>query len=153
VVPLPEDEVLEGSEDGGVRTCVRSRNLHPHTRYSLSRSLSDLTDSQLVSRSIAPSSSLLAAYFTGLLCTSPTLSSEGRTTSAILIGLGDEGVDSPNSTVLIYGQLQSPSTNKGVTQSASTLRLLVGRRKPAPAPPSAKKVRPGEPLPRGESLV
>ncbi|GFZ43255.1 hypothetical protein JCM24511_00974 [Saitozyma sp. JCM 24511] len=118
VVPLPEDEVLEGSEDGGVRM------------------------------SIAPSSPLLAAYFTGLLCTSPTLSSDGRTTCAILIGLGDEGVDSPNSTILIYGQLQSSSTTNGETQSPGTLRLLVGRRKPAPAPPSAKKIRPGEPLPR-----
>ena len=44
------------------------------------------------SRSISPDAPLLAAYFTSLLCRNPVLSSQGRTLSAVLIGLGDEGV-------------------------------------------------------------
>jgi hypothetical protein len=35
----------------------------------------------------------------------------------------------------------------------NTLRLLVGRRRSAPAAPSMNKVRPGEPLPRGKLYV
>jgi hypothetical protein len=44
------------------------------------------------SRSISPKSPLLAAYFTGLLCRNPTLSPQGRTLTAVVIGLGDEDV-------------------------------------------------------------
>jgi hypothetical protein len=45
---------------------------------------------RLTARSIAPNAPLLAAYFTGLLCRHPKLSSQGRTLSAIAIGLGDD---------------------------------------------------------------
>lgn len=43
-------------------------------------------------RSISTKSPLLAAYFTGLLCRNPTLSPQGRTLTAVVIGLGDEDV-------------------------------------------------------------
>jgi len=43
-------------------------------------------------RSISPHAPLLAAYFTSLLCRHGSLSAQGRTLSAVLIGLGDEGV-------------------------------------------------------------
>ncbi|OCF32903.1 hypothetical protein I316_05540 [Kwoniella heveanensis BCC8398] len=85
-----------------------------------------------VQMSIAPEAALLGAYFTGLLCRSEKLTKRGRTTSGITIGLGDEDVGEP----------------VGTADEQGVLRLCVGRRKPAPQPPSAKKVRPGEPLPR-----
>ncbi|WWD18103.1 hypothetical protein CI109_102551 [Kwoniella shandongensis] len=125
LVDLPSDEVLEGAgAEGG----------------------SD--DSGGVQMSIAPGAPLLAAYFTGLLCRNEKLSPTGRTLSAIVIGLGDEGVDpNPNSSILVYGQRQDIDSSTG-EGGQPTLRLCVGRRKPPPPPPAAKKVRPGEPLPR-----
>lgn len=84
------------------------------------------------------SSPLLEAFFAGILCRDPRLSSTGRTRSAVVIGLGDEDVDAAS--VLIYGQRVPDS---------STLKLCVGRKRPTPAP-AETKVRPGEPLPRGE---
>ncbi|ADV21225.1 hypothetical protein I305_00717 [Cryptococcus gattii E566] len=67
LVPLPEDELLEGEgeEDGtgGVQVAI------------------------------APEAYLLVAYFTGLLCREGKLSSSGRTLCAVVIGLGDEEVD------------------------------------------------------------
>nr|XP_019050576.1 hypothetical protein I302_01013 [Kwoniella bestiolae CBS 10118]OCF29506.1 hypothetical protein I302_01013 [Kwoniella bestiolae CBS 10118] len=96
--------------------------------------------------SISPQATLLAAYFTGLLCRSEKLNENGRTLNAIMIGLGDEGIDSSNnSTILVYGQKQESIENG---DSPGILKLCVGRRKPPPPPPSEKKVRPGEPLPR-----
>lgn len=89
-------------------------------------------------RSIA--NPLLAAFFTGLLCRSPKLSATGRTLIAMVIGLGDEG---ERDVVLVYGQLQQ-------SEGQPTLRLYVGRR--APPPPTEKKIRPGEPLPRAPLL-
>lgn len=102
----------------------------------------------LTVRSINPQAPLLSGYLTGLLCRSETLSAQGRTLCAIVVGLGDEGVDpSQDSSLLIYGQR---TTSEGIPSTAS-LRLCVARRKPAPPPPSVRKVRPGEPLPRGQS--
>ncbi|WVQ85493.1 hypothetical protein IAT38_007658 [Cryptococcus sp. DSM 104549] len=128
VVDLPEDEVLEGDgegEEGG-------------------------GDVQMA---IAPEAPVLAAYFTGLLCREGKLSGSGRTLSAVMIGLGDEEVDTTlKSTILVYGQRQDRVTNSPASQpyqEPGVLRLYVGRRKPPPPPPSEKKVRPGEPLPRG----
>ncbi|WWC96760.1 hypothetical protein V866_003633 [Kwoniella sp. B9012] len=113
MVELPPDEVLEGESE---------------TKIYMS---------------ISPQAPLLAAYFTGLLCRSEKLNDNGRTLNAIMIGLGDEGIDSSNnSTILVYGQRQEHPQDQGI------LKLCVGRRKPPPAPPSEKKVRPGEPLPR-----
>ena len=43
-------------------------------------------------RSISPHAPLLAGFFTALLCRHNTLSAHGRTLSAVVIGLGDEGV-------------------------------------------------------------
>lgn len=51
--------------------------------------------------------------------------------------------DSPGSTVLVYGQRDNDS-------GLPTLKLCVGRSTPPAVPPSEKRVRPGEPLPRGE---
>lgn len=66
LVPLPEDELLEGEgeEDGtgGVQVAI------------------------------APEAYLLVAYFTGLLCREGKLSNNGRTLCAIVVGLGDEEV-------------------------------------------------------------
>ncbi|WVQ97058.1 hypothetical protein IAU59_004168 [Kwoniella sp. CBS 9459] len=120
LIDLPEDEVLEGesNENDGG-----------------------------VQMSIAPEAALLAAYFTGLLCRSEELSASGRTLSAITIGLGDEDVDTTgSSTIVVYGQRQNPLA--GDIDGQGILKLCVGRRKPIPPPPSAKKIRPGEPLPR-----
>lgn len=69
-----------------------------------------------------------------MLCREPKLAPSGRTRNALVVGLGD-GADA---NVLIYGQ------RVGETE---TLKLCVGRRRPPPPP---EKVRPGEPLPRGE---
>ncbi|ORY28630.1 hypothetical protein BCR39DRAFT_200190 [Naematelia encephala] len=112
VIDLPETEVLDGAQGGD----------------------------GAVQMAIAPTAPLVAAYFTGLLCREPRLSKHGRTLSAIVIGLGDEDIDSITSTILVYGQ-KSPD-------DPMSLRLCVGRKRPAPAPPSERKVRPGEPLPR-----
>lgn len=49
------------------------------------------------------------------------------------------------STILIYGQLSQATP---LDKELPSLKLFVGRRKPPPPPPSAKKPRPGEPLPR-----
>ncbi|AAW42508.2 expressed protein [Cryptococcus deneoformans JEC21] len=125
LVPLPEEELLEGEgeEDGtgGVQVAI------------------------------APEAYLLAAYFTGLLCREGKLSSSGRTLCAVVIGLGDEEVDATSkSTILIYGQLQNQSTSssdKDATRQGA-LRLLVGRKRLPRPPASEKRIRPGEPLPR-----
>lgn len=100
-------------------------------------------------RSINPQAPLLSGYLTGLLCRNDKLSKHGRTLGAIVLGLGDESVDpSHDSTLLIYGQKVASSDGAGPPR----LRLCVGRRK-APAPlPSVRKVKPGEPLPRGMSF-
>ncbi|WVR05675.1 hypothetical protein IAU60_002697 [Kwoniella sp. DSM 27419] len=120
LVDLPEDELLEGE---GMQDTAGG-----------------------VQMSIAPDAPLLAAYFTGRLCRSSKLSSTGRTLNAIMIGLGDEGIDSTtSSTILVYGQKQDHPD--GVS-GQGILKLFVGKRKPPPPPASAKKVRPGEPLPR-----
>ncbi|KAK8865718.1 hypothetical protein IAR55_000864 [Kwoniella newhampshirensis] len=121
LVDLTPDEILEGTEGGD-----------------------ELNGG--VQMSIAPGAALLVAYFTGLLCRNEKLSNTGRTLSAIVIGLGDEDVDTnPNSSILVYGQRQEIDSSSVGGQP--TLRLCVGRRKPPP-PPTATKVRPGEPLPR-----
>ncbi|OWZ70758.1 hypothetical protein AYX14_03814 [Cryptococcus neoformans] len=125
LVPLPEDELLEGEgeEDGtgGVQVAI------------------------------APEAYLLAAYFTGLLCREGKLSSNGRTLCAVVIGLGDEEVDTTSkSTILIYGQLQNQSnisSDEDATRPGA-LRLFVGRKRLARPPAGGKKIRPGEPLPR-----
>lgn len=96
-----------------------------------------LEDGGGVQMSISPTSYILIAYFTNLLCRSSELTSTGRTKRAVLIGLGDD--DTPHNTLLVYGQHQPLS---------SSLKLLVSRRKPPAPPPSIIKVRPGEPLPR-----
>ncbi|KAI9635002.1 uncharacterized protein MKK02DRAFT_43683 [Dioszegia hungarica] len=118
-------------------------------KYLHIRGVTDLADSDIlegsddpsgsggVQMSIAPTSHLLVAYFTGLLCREAQLSLTGRTRKAVLIGLGDD--DSPQNTLLVYGQLQTGST---------ALRLLVSRRRPPAPPPSEIKIKPGEPLPR-----
>lgn len=66
LVPLPEDELLEGESEedgtGGVQVAI------------------------------APEAYLLVAYFTGLLCREGKLSNSGRTLCAVVIGLGDEEV-------------------------------------------------------------
>nr|XP_018264910.1 uncharacterized protein I303_03091 [Kwoniella dejecticola CBS 10117]OBR87068.1 hypothetical protein I303_03091 [Kwoniella dejecticola CBS 10117] len=129
-IDLPPDEVLEGESDENGNT---------------------------IHMSISPQAPLLAAYFTGLLCRNEKLNQNGRTLSAILIGLGDEGVDpSSNSTILVYGQRQeqvisSIAQNQGQGQGQATLKLCVGRRKlllPQTNATNASKVKPGEPLPR-----
>lgn len=66
VTELPADEVLEGQEDGAE-----------------------------VQMSISPGSPLLCAYFSGLLCRQPKLSAVGRTLTAVIVGLGDEGFGAP----------------------------------------------------------
>jgi hypothetical protein len=69
--------------------------------------------------------------------------------NAIVLGLGDESADpTHDSTLLIYGQKLDVSDEAG---SPTRLRLCVGRRKAPVPPPSVRKVKPGEPLPRGES--
>lgn len=102
---------------------------------------------------------LLAAFFTGLLCRTAKLSPQGKTTTGVIIGLGDEGVgelkgvwtaahttaDTDSSTMVVYGQRQGDAAHP-------TLRLCVGRKRAAP-PPAEKKVRPGEPLPRCKSSL
>ncbi|WWC88002.1 uncharacterized protein L201_002904 [Kwoniella dendrophila CBS 6074] len=125
MVDLPGDELLEGeSEDND----------------------SDGLNGNNIQMSISPQAPLLAAYFTGLLCRNSILNKNGRTLNAILIGLGDEDIDSTNnSTILVYGQKQDHASDDN---GQSTLKLCVGKRKPPPPPPSAKKVKPGEPLPR-----
>ncbi|TYJ54949.1 hypothetical protein B9479_004361 [Cryptococcus floricola] len=124
VVDLPDGEVLEGDEDdagSGVQV------------------------------SISEQAPLLAGYVIGLLGRDGSLSANGRTKKAIVIGLGDEEVENTlKSTILVYGQLQSSLSNES---SESTLRLFVGRRKPPPPPPSEKKIRPGEPLPRAPLFI
>lgn len=52
------------------------------------------------------------------------------------------------STLLVYGQ----RTSQFDAMAPSTLRFCVARRKPPPPPPSERKIRPGEPLPRGSSI-
>ncbi|ORX34151.1 hypothetical protein BD324DRAFT_167088 [Kockovaella imperatae] len=115
VVDLPADEILDAGEESGT-----------------------------VQMSISPNAPLLATYFTGLLCRARNLSPQGRTLSAVHIGLGDESLESSGSGILIYGQL-------GSDQDVSSLKLCVGRRKTKQLQPSEKKIRPGEPLPRGKS--
>nr|ODN93305.1 hypothetical protein L203_00576 [Cryptococcus depauperatus CBS 7841] len=110
VIDLPEDEVLEGDED----------------QEEMSR----------VQMSISPDVSLLVAYFTDLLCREKRLSSKGRTLTAVVIGLGDQEVDTTSKTTILQGKL----------------RLYVGRKRPPP-PLCEKKVRPGEPLPRAPLLL
>ncbi|RSH85802.1 uncharacterized protein EHS24_003982 [Apiotrichum porosum] len=100
------------------------------------------TDDSPVQMSIT--SPLLSAFFTGILCRAPKLSPQGRTTSGVVIGLGDEGIDSNGSSVIVYGQRQTNDS------AEPTLRLCVGRRRII-APP--KKVRPGEPLPRAPVYI
>jgi hypothetical protein len=101
-------------------------------------------------RSISPQAPLLAGYITSILCQSGKLSAQGRTLSAIIIGLGDEEVDSSqNTSVLVYGQSQVVKDGSQSGSSKSTLRLCMARRKIPPPPPSVQKVRPGDPLPRG----
>lgn len=109
LIDLPAEETLDGGDEAGVQM------------------------------SISPKSPLLAAYFTGLLCRNPTLSPQGRTLNAVVIGLGDEDVDT-GSTILVFGQRQ-------VTSEGVSLRLCAARRR-ASTVPSERKVRPGEPLPR-----
>jgi hypothetical protein len=99
-------------------------------------------------RSISPQAPLLAGYLTSLLCRSGKLSAQGRTLSAIIIGLGDEGDD--QSPLLVYGQKQVVDDETSPGSVKSTLKLCVARRKLPPPPPSVKKVRPGDPLPRGK---
>lgn len=99
-------------------------------------------------RSISPQAPLLAGYLTSVLCRSGKLSAQGRTLSAIIIGLGDESDQSP---LLIYGQKQVVDDETSPGSMKSILKLCVARRKPPPPPPSIKKVRPGDPLPRGKS--
>jgi len=101
------------------------------------------------SRSISPQAPLLAGYLTSVLCRSGKLSPQGRTLSAIIIGLGDEGDD--QNPLLVYGQkhIVEDGSQPGVVRS--TLKLCVARRKILPPPPSIRKVRPGDPLPRGMS--
>jgi len=53
-------------------------------------------------------------------------------------------VDPTASSVIVYGQRQD-----GNGEPSASLRLCVGRRRVV-APPSEKKIRPGEPLPRGQ---
>ncbi|WVQ71205.1 hypothetical protein IAR50_000730 [Cryptococcus sp. DSM 104548] len=119
VVDLPDGEVLEGDEDDG---------------------------GGQVQVAISEQAPLLAGYVVGLLGRDGSLSTNGRTRKAIVIGLGDEAVETTSkSTILVYGQLQSSLSKES---SEGTLRLFVGRRKPPPPPPSEKKIRPGEPLPR-----
>jgi hypothetical protein len=107
-------------------------------------------------RSVNPQTPLLAGYLTSVLCRTRKLSSQGRTLNAIVIGLGDEGADpTQNSSLLMYGQAQTPDLGANGQASGETrpiLKLCVARRKPPPPPPSVRKVRPGEPLPRGTSL-
>nr|ODO02328.1 hypothetical protein L204_01061 [Cryptococcus depauperatus CBS 7855] len=110
VIDLPEDEVLEGDAD----------------QEEMSR----------VQMSISPEVSLLVAYFTDLLCRERRLSSKGRTLTAVVIGLGDQEVDTTSKTTILQ----------------SKLRLYVGRKRPPP-PLCEKKVRPGEPLPRAPLLL
>lgn len=90
-------------------------------------------------------SPLLAAYVEGLFSRSPLVG--GRTVSGLVVGLGDAGVGeltacskltADATTIILYGQ-----------RDGESLRLCVGRRRDAPAP-AEKKIRPGEPLPRGE---
>ncbi|WRT65868.1 uncharacterized protein IL334_002819 [Kwoniella shivajii] len=120
LVDLPQDETLEGE-------------------------VGDNTTGGGVQMSISPQAPLLISYFTGLLCRNEKISVNGRTLSAIMIGLGDEGIDSTtNSSILVYGQRHANVSNSG----GGLLKLCVGRRKSPPLPPSAKKVKPGEPLPR-----
>jgi hypothetical protein len=97
-------------------------------------------------RSISPYSPWLVSYFTNLLCRQEKISTSGRTLTAISIGLGDESVgmlphanltSDQTHTILVYGQKSD--------SSSSSLKLVVGRRKPIIPP---EKVRPGEPLPR-----
>ncbi|KIR43337.1 hypothetical protein I307_03582 [Cryptococcus deuterogattii 99/473] len=126
LVPLPEDELLEGEgeEDGTGEVQV----------------------------AIAPEAYLLVAYFTGLLCREGKLSNNGRTLCAVVIGLGDEEVDAtPKSTILIYGQLRNQSTTSSDEDKTrqGALRLLVGRKRLPRPPVNEKRIRPGEPLPRG----
>lgn len=78
IVDLSDGEVLDG-EDVGVQ-------------MSVVRMVQELELIARWYRSISPDAPLVAAYFTTLLCRSETLSSQGRTLIAILIGLGDEGV-------------------------------------------------------------
>jgi hypothetical protein len=86
-----------------------------------------------------------------VLCRSGKLSAHGRTLSAIIIGLGDEGDD--QSPLLVYGQKQVEDDESTPGLVKTTLKLCVARRKLPPPPPSIKKVRPGDPLPRGKSLI
>ncbi|RXK42587.1 hypothetical protein M231_00141 [Tremella mesenterica] len=119
-------------------------------KYLQMRGVVDLLDDEVldgesagVQVAVAPEAPLLSAYLTGILCRT-TLSSGGRTKSAIVVGLGDEGSGEfhPSaSSILIYGQLQE-------NVDSNTLRLCVARRKPPPAPAVERKIRPGEPLPR-----
>ncbi|WWC68451.1 uncharacterized protein I206_102379 [Kwoniella pini CBS 10737] len=120
IIDLPPDEVLEGDSDENGNT---------------------------IQMSISSQAPLLAAYFTGLLCRNEKLNNNGRTVNAILIGLGDEGIDSStNSTILVYGQKEEKAQSP---YEPGTLKLYVGRRKPLPIQLSdIKKVKPGEPLPR-----
>jgi len=83
-----------------------------------------------------------------VLCRSGKLSAQGRTLSAIIIGLGDEGDD--QSLLLVYGQKQVVDDETTPGSVRTTLKLCVARRKLPPPPPSIKKVRPGDPLPRGK---
>jgi hypothetical protein len=50
----------------------------------------------------------------------------------------------PTSSMIVYGQRQAEAG------SQPTLRLCVGRRRVVAPPSAKKKIRPGEPLPRGE---
>ncbi|WVF70689.1 hypothetical protein IAT40_005482 [Kwoniella sp. CBS 6097] len=143
--------------DGDTDLCLSLESMRGR-KYLQVRGLIDLAEDEIlegesseseggVHMSIAPEAALLAAYFTGLLCRNDKLSKSGRTLSAVTIGLGDEDVDSTgNSTIVVFGQRQQPPV--GSADEQGILKLCVGRRKPTPPPPSAKKVRPGEPLPR-----
>jgi len=58
---------------------------------------------------------------------------------------------SQNTSLLVYGQRQVVESDSSSGPNKSTLKLCVARRKLPPPPPSVRKVRPGDPLPRGTS--
>lgn len=68
-----------------------------------------------------------------------------------LISSSQRSDTTSKSTILIYGQLQNQSTissDEDATRPGA-LRLFVGRKRLARPPAGGKKIRPGEPLPRG----
>lgn len=92
-------------------------------------------------------------FVNALLCRSAQLTAGGRTRSALVIGLGDEGVMSnnvrlmsdlsPNSSIIVYGQLDPNGEHEH--GHPVPLKLLVARKRTR----RSTDVLPGEPLPRG----